>query len=90
VENTRSKSRRELLKFLLCSPLMASAGAGISSTGHVYRPDPDLEYLLSQNHPIITNPNDALNIFDLERVARNNLPSAHYGYIATGVRDVVA
>lgn len=85
MENIYHKSRRDFLKFLLCSPLMANADmSGIYSDHYL---DPDLEYLLSQSHPIITNPNDALNIFDFERVARTNLPAAHYGYIATGVRD---
>ncbi len=35
----------------------------------------------------IASPKDALNVFDFESVARQKLPPAHYGYIATGVDD---
>src|SRR4051812_41692324 len=34
---------------------------------------------------LIASPQDALNVFDFEAVARRNLPPAHFGYIATGV-----
>jgi isopentenyl diphosphate isomerase/L-lactate dehydrogenase-like FMN-dependent dehydrogenase len=33
----------------------------------------------------ITSPDQALNVFDLEEVARRNLPPAHFAYLATGV-----
>ena len=33
----------------------------------------------------ITTPAQALNVFDLENVARKNLPPAHFAYLATGV-----
>ena len=36
---------------------------------------------------IIASPQDALNVFDFEPAARQKLPPAHYGYIATGVDD---
>ncbi len=36
---------------------------------------------------IIASPQDALNVFDFESAARQKLPPAHYGYIATGVDD---
>jgi isopentenyl diphosphate isomerase/L-lactate dehydrogenase-like FMN-dependent dehydrogenase len=35
----------------------------------------------------ISAPDEAINIFDLEAVAENNLPPAHWGYMATGVDD---
>lgn len=35
----------------------------------------------------IVSPKDALNVFDFETVARQKLPPAHFGYIATGVDD---
>src|SRR5262245_24288564 len=38
---------------------------------------------------IISSPKDALNVFDFEAAARQNLPPAHFGYIATGVDDDV-
>ncbi len=36
---------------------------------------------------IIASAQDALNVFDFETVARQKLPPAHFGYIATGVDD---
>ena len=36
---------------------------------------------------LIASANDALNVFDFEMVARQTLPPAHYGYLATGVDD---
>ena len=34
---------------------------------------------------IITSPEEAFSVFDFERVARDVLPPAHWGYLATGV-----
>jgi isopentenyl diphosphate isomerase/L-lactate dehydrogenase-like FMN-dependent dehydrogenase len=36
---------------------------------------------------LIASPDQALNVFDFEAVARQNLPPAHWGYMATGVDD---
>lgn len=36
---------------------------------------------------LITDPKDAINVFDFEAVARKVLPAAHWGYLATGVDD---
>ncbi|AMY08397.1 L-lactate dehydrogenase [cytochrome] [Luteitalea pratensis] len=36
---------------------------------------------------VIASTRDALNVFDFEPVARQKLPPAHYGYLATGVDD---
>src|SRR5262245_15487818 len=35
--------------------------------------------------PLITSAEQAADVFDFERVARANLPPAHFGYLATGV-----
>jgi 4-hydroxymandelate oxidase len=35
----------------------------------------------------ISNPKDAINVFDFEGAARQALPPAHWGYMATGVVD---
>jgi isopentenyl diphosphate isomerase/L-lactate dehydrogenase-like FMN-dependent dehydrogenase len=46
--------------------------------------------LFAQQPPapaLITDPKDALNVFDFEPVARQTLPPAHFGYMATGVED---
>ena len=42
----------------------------------------------AQNTPgLITAANQALNVFELQAVAARNIPSAHYGYLMTGVLD---
>ena len=75
--------RRRFLKFLAASPLLARgtapwqtafAEAAATDTGE------------SDRTPI-ASPNDALNVLDFEPVARQTLPPAHYGYLATGVDD---
>jgi isopentenyl diphosphate isomerase/L-lactate dehydrogenase-like FMN-dependent dehydrogenase len=43
--------------------------------------------LLAGEEKPIGRPADALNVFDFERVARRNVPAAHFGYMATGVDD---
>ena len=32
---------------------------------------------------------DAINVFDFEPVMRNNVPPAHFGYMASGIDDEV-
>lgn len=36
---------------------------------------------------LITRPEDALDVFDFQRVAANNLPPAHYAYVNTAAGD---
>lgn len=42
---------------------------------------------LQQGGEIVASPQDALNVFDFEIAARQKLPPAHWGYLATGVDD---
>jgi hypothetical protein len=41
----------------------------------------------SQNTGVLADPKDALNVMDFEAAARQALPPAHFGYMATGVDD---
>lgn len=78
-------ARRQFIQFLAASPLfaglnpgrlladMVSDGSATSSTGLA-------DSLLSR----ITTPDEALDVFDFQRVAEYVLPPAHYGYLATG------
>lgn len=77
-------ARRQFLKFLAGSPLLAYANSSLFAYDQL---DSDLQYILSQGRDIVNAPEQAINIFDLEAVARKTLPPAHYGYIATGVTD---
>ena len=66
--------RRSFLKFVAGSPLLAAS--------------PTLGQLVRQDElPIIQSPEDALNVFEFEAAARNVMPPAHFGYMATGTDD---
>jgi 4-hydroxymandelate oxidase len=38
---------------------------------------------------LIKSPKDAINVFDFEPVCRQNVPPAHFGYMASGIDDEV-
>ena len=63
--------RRQFLKFLAASPLLL----------------PEIQSLTLQDMPLIKSPAEALNVFDFEPVAKQKIPPAHWGYMATGVDD---
>ncbi|MGE0032060.1 MAG: alpha-hydroxy acid oxidase [Steroidobacteraceae bacterium] len=65
-------TRRRVLQSMLAIPALAGMGASLRSFGQ----DED---------SIIASADQALDIFDFERVARAKLPPAHFGYLATGV-----
>ena len=67
-------ARREFLRFLAASPLLA----GLGSVGA-------LEALADGGEPLAGSAAKALDVFELEAIARKNLPPAHWGYMATGV-----
>ena len=65
-------SRRDFLKFLAGSPLLA---------GFL----PLRDALRQSAEEVISSPAEALNVFEFEAAARKALPPAHFGYMATGV-----
>lgn len=76
-------ARRRFLQFLAASPLLALGMRGCApAVAQTAAPDSR-----SPRRGLIGSPNDALNVFDFEPVARQALPPAHYGYLATGVDD---
>jgi isopentenyl diphosphate isomerase/L-lactate dehydrogenase-like FMN-dependent dehydrogenase len=90
--NSPVASRRRFLKFLAGSPLLALCdptgsfealiGADFQKTTGWSADEPSAQKL-------ITSPDQALNVFDLEAAARQVVPVAHWGYMATGVDDDV-
>ena len=85
----RAASRRNFLQFLAMSPLVASGAAAAETlVPRAKLPDPltwaplDPEYLIKA-------PKEAINVFDFEPVMRNNVPPAHFGYMASGIDDEV-
>ena len=88
-----TEARRQFLRFLAGSPLLAGfARAGFSAEAE---PPPaeasasPTAFLEALGEKPIARPEEAINVFDFEVVARRNLPPAHYGYLATGVDDDV-
>jgi 4-hydroxymandelate oxidase len=78
-------ARREFCRFLAASPLLAVGGLaawdrayagqiGSDELGAFYVPDA----------PLIESAQDAVNVFDLEAVARHKMPPTHYANIASG------
>lgn len=68
----RKPVRRQVLKSMLAAPLLAGLGASMQS-------------LADDADGPVTVADDALDVFDFERVARAILPPAHFAYLATGV-----
>ena len=64
--------RRDFLKYLAASPLLTNYSAFAQ----------EVEETLGQR---LTNPRDVINVFEMEAVARENIPPAHLGYLNTGV-----
>jgi isopentenyl diphosphate isomerase/L-lactate dehydrogenase-like FMN-dependent dehydrogenase len=83
---TGGAARRAFLRFIATSPLWATAASsgalgktllkssGTSVEGGVDFPD---------QQRVIESVDEALNVFDLQAVARQKLPPAHYGQIAS-------
>ena len=64
--------RRDFLKFLAASPLLTSYETFAQ----------EVEETLGQR---LTDPSEVINVFEMEAVAREKIPPAHFGYLSTGV-----
>jgi 4-hydroxymandelate oxidase len=86
-----SANRRRFLQFLAASPLLAAGGSQALADvllPHNKLPDP-LMWGPFDAASLIKTPKDAINVFDFEPVARQNVPPAHFGYMAAGIDDEV-
>jgi hypothetical protein len=70
-------ARRQFLQFLAASPLL-----GLTEAGRLFAEE-TLESLDLPEH-LIKSPADALDVFDFHNVAKQVLPTSHYGYLVTG------
>ena len=70
-------TRRRFLQFLAASPLL-----GLTKAGGLLA-DETLDKMGLADH-LIGSPDEALDVFDFHNVARQVLPTSHYGYVATG------
>src|SRR5205085_8550661 len=74
--------RRNLLKFLAASPLIAQSALAEG----LRWPDP-MDWAPHDPGKLIADPTQALDVFDFEPVMKKNVPPAHFGYMATGADD---
>jgi len=80
-------SRRKFLQFLAASPLLAASDlAAFAAERPGLLPDPML-WAPRALDKLISNPKEAINVFDFEPVAFKNVPPAHFGYMASGIDD---
>ena len=88
-EDVKLASRRKFLQFLAASPLLAASDlAAFAAERPGLLPDPML-WSPRALEKLISNPKEAINVFDFEPVARQNVPPAHFGYMASGIDDEV-
>ena len=87
----RATARRRFIQFLAVSPLLTPATAptlaqSISTPSRL--PDP-MVWAPRDFDTLISDPKEALDVFDFEPVARKSVPLAHFGYMVTGIDDEV-
>ncbi len=64
--------RREFLKFLAASPLLTDFSVFAQ----------EVEETIGER---LTDPSEVINVFEMEAIAREKMPPAHFGYLSTGV-----
>ena len=82
MENFNLKARREFLKFLTASPYVAALGgvAAFLERGVSGQSSQDAS-------TVISDPAQALNVFDFEEAAHRKVRPGHWAYMASGVDD---
>ncbi|MDQ6611758.1 MAG: alpha-hydroxy-acid oxidizing protein [Gemmatimonadota bacterium] len=91
--------RREFLRFLAGSPLLAAAGMNAHvlhdltsesprrAAGALSLAQRAMQQAVQQTPPNITAAREALDVFDFEPVAKANIPVGHWAYLASGTDD---
>jgi isopentenyl diphosphate isomerase/L-lactate dehydrogenase-like FMN-dependent dehydrogenase len=90
-ETVQAASRRKFLQFLAASSALTYSDAIAFAETLLPKnklPDPMTWAPLDANN-LIKSPKDAINVFDFEPVMRQNVPPAHFGYMASGIDDEV-
>jgi isopentenyl diphosphate isomerase/L-lactate dehydrogenase-like FMN-dependent dehydrogenase len=91
--------RRDFLRWMAASPLFSTlscapegsgagegSGASPNGTGQPAFPNGSVAPGIPAS-PLVTQAADALDVFDLERVAAQKVPLAHWAYLQTGTDD---
>ena len=84
----RATSRRRFLQYCAASPLLASGALANGTEVPSKLPDPMI-WAPQGSGELIKTPKEAINVFDFEPIARQNVPPAHFGYMASGIDDEV-
>jgi 4-hydroxymandelate oxidase len=90
-EFIQAASRRKFLQFIAASTALSYTDALAFAETLLPKsklPDPMIWAPLDANN-LIKSPKEAINVFDFEPVARQNVPPAHFGYMASGIDDEV-
>src|SRR2546423_12869262 len=83
------ENRRRFLQFLAASPLAGAAGTGWAQLLPKSRVSDPAMWAPLEPDKLIKAPKGATNVFDFEPVMRQNVPPAHFGYMASGIDDEV-
>jgi 4-hydroxymandelate oxidase len=84
MKNAQIISRRRLLQFAAASPLFSQ-----EALAQALRSSDPMEWAPRDLDKLIKDPSQAIDVFDFEPVMRQNVPPAHFGYMATGSDDEV-
>ena len=86
----QTTSRRRFIQFMAASPLFAGTSlSALAAEPYPERPADPFVWAPRDYDHLISNPKEALDVFDFEAVAHKNVPPAHFGYMASGVDDDV-
>jgi 4-hydroxymandelate oxidase len=90
-EFDQAANRRRFLQFIAASTALTYADKLAFAETLLPKsklPDP-LAWAPLDATNLIKSPKDAINVFDFEPVMRQNVPPAHFGYMASGIDDEV-
>jgi 4-hydroxymandelate oxidase len=90
-EFDQAANRRRFLQFIAASTALTYADKIAFAETLLPKsklPDP-LAWAPLDATNLIKSPKDAINVFDFEPVMRQNVPPAHFGYMASGIDDEV-
>ena len=83
------EKRRRFIQFAAASPFAASLPAAAQVLLPKSRQSDPAMWAPLEADKLIKSPKEAINVFDFEPVARQNVPPAHFGYMASGIDDEV-
>jgi isopentenyl diphosphate isomerase/L-lactate dehydrogenase-like FMN-dependent dehydrogenase len=83
------ESRRRFLQWMAASPLAGWPGLSNLAAEPASKLSDPMVWAPANLQELIKDPKDAINVFDFEPVARQNIPPAHFGYMASGIDDEV-